>query len=156
MIKVIIFDFSRVLLDFKGKNYPESLNSKYDELKTRSGFNIFNHFELNGELLHFARQNKSKYHLYVYTTGHIHNDPEIKKELDSLFEKIYSLEEIGMKKSGSSSYLKIAKLINYSPEEILFIDDKQENIDTADKAGFETIKYNNNNQLFKDIQTKLE
>jgi HAD superfamily hydrolase (TIGR01509 family) len=155
MISAIVFDFSRVILDVKDKEYKGSLNGRHDELKSQKEYNLFDHFDLNNELLDLARQLKLKYPLYIFTTGHIHNESEIKKLIDDIFENTFSLEDIGGKKDDPASFLKVAKMINLSPKEILFIDDSQINIDTAKSAGFNVIKFDNNSQLFRDIQIIL-
>ncbi len=54
MIKAIIFDFSRVLLDVKDKDYMGSLYGRHDELNQTGNYNLFDHFDLNEELLNLA------------------------------------------------------------------------------------------------------
>lgn len=151
MITTLLFDFSRVILNVKDKNYSGLLNTLYKEMSSKPDYNFFNYFELNKELLKLLETIKSKCPLYIFTTGSIQNVPEVRKRIDPIFRKIYSAEELELDKKDPQSYLYISKDLGKSPEEILFTDDQSENIKAAETAGLKAVRYQSNEQLISEL-----
>ncbi len=87
-----------------------------------------------------------KYRLYLFSnTNQIHVEKlhqeffhHHKIEFPTLFEKIFYSHEIQEHKPELKSYLKVIELANINPTETLFIDDLEENIEGAKKAGLKT------------------
>lgn len=155
MVTTLLFDFSRVLLDVKEKNYTGFLNDLHREKSKQSGYRFFDYFELNGELLSFLETIKDKYPLYIFTTGSVQNVPDVRKRIDLIFKKIYSSEELDLNKKDPKSYLFIAKDLNKSSSEILFTDDQLENIKSAETAGLTAIHFQNTKQFISELSTKI-
>ena len=155
MIKVLIFDFSRVLLNVKDKSYKGFLNNLHKEKFQQPGYNFFDYFELNEELLLFLDKLKDRYPLYIFTTGSVQNVAEVKKRIEPIFRKIYSAEELVLNKKAPQSYLYIAKDLNKKPSEILFTDDQFENIQAAEAAKLVTIHFQSTTQFINDLSTVL-
>ncbi len=155
MIRAIIFDFSRVLLDIKDKSYSGSLNGKHKDLKDIDGFNLFDHFELNEELISYLTPLAKKVSLYIYTTGLIHTEPEVEQKINHLFKKSYTVADCGPKEN-AESFLRILDPLELNPEQVLFIDDTEKNINAAKTAGLHTIHFKNNQQLFSELKSYLE
>lgn len=155
MIKAILFDFSRTLLNAKDLQYRDSLNGLYKRISQQERFNSLDHFEFNQKLLDFAAGLKDKYSLYIFTTGTIQNDVHLKSFTDHIFNKIFTVEEVGFLKNNSEAYKVLAQELSLQPEEILFIDDTEENIKAAGEAGFKTIQFISQHQVIKDIQSSL-
>jgi HAD superfamily hydrolase (TIGR01509 family) len=153
MIKVLLFDFSRVLLHPIDKTYFGSLNSLHKQLKDNESFYVFHYFELNEQILEYLETIKGKLRLAIFTTDIIQDDPLIKERIDPLFEKIYSASKLGITKKTNESYDFLAKDLNVKPEEILFIDDTESNIIPANEAGFKTHHYKNNGELLKFLKS---
>ncbi len=63
-IQTFLFDFSRVLIFPKDKNYQGSLNELYRQHHEQPGYNIFSEFELNDELLTWLDKNRNKFNLW--------------------------------------------------------------------------------------------
>ena len=59
-------------------------------------------------------------------------------EFPSLFVKDFYSHEIGFGKPDINSYLKVIELSGVQPEETLFVDDLEKNIEGAQKAGLKT------------------
>ena len=152
MKKVLLFDFSRVLLYPKDSNYSGSLNDLYRSLLEKESYDFFAYFELNTELLDFLKTIKNKFPLYILTSEIIQNAPEIKTLLDKVFTGIFSAKDLGLSKKDSQIYQLIAEKLHKNPSEIIFIDDTIENIYPAQKAGLQTIQYLSNEQLIKELQ----
>ncbi len=151
MITTLLFDFSRVLLNVKDESYTGFLNTLHEEWSSKPGYNFFDYFELNEELLKFLETIKDKYSSYIYTTGSVQNVPDVRKRIDPIFRKIYSSEESGLNKKDPQSYLFIAKDLNKNPGEILFTDDQPANIEAAKIAGLATIHFQSTAQFINEL-----
>jgi FMN phosphatase YigB (HAD superfamily) len=156
MIKAIIFDFSRVLLNPNKSTYKDSLNALHNKLSVEAGYNPLNHFEFNKELLNFTLQLKSQFPVYIFTTGRIQEDIHLKNILDTIFTKVYSVEDLKIAKDNPEAYKEIAKEINIPTDQLLFIDDTKANIDAAKKAGLKTILFESTSQAIKEITKAIE
>lgn len=154
MITNLLFDFSRVLLFPKDKNYSGLLNDLYRKI-TSEDASFLDHYRFNEELLIFLKSFKDKFKLSIYTTDIIQNDPEAKKILDPIFENVFAANDLGISKKDPKGYLAIAEKLGVKSEEILFVDDGETNINVAKEAGLQTIHYVSNDQLLKDLQSKL-
>lgn len=151
MITNILFDFSRVILFPKDENYKGLLNDLYRRI-TQEKSSFLDHYKFNEELLNFLKPLKGKYHLSIYTTDIVQNDPVARQILDPIFEEIFAANDLGISKKDPKGYLVIANKLNVKPEHMLFIDDGEANIEAAKEAGLETIHYLSNKQLLKDLQ----
>jgi len=93
MKRILLFDFSRVLLHPKNKNYTDSLNDLYKSLLQRKQYDFFEHFSLNTELLAFLKPLKQRYPLYILTSDVIQDAREIRKALHEIFTEIFSAKD---------------------------------------------------------------
>ncbi len=141
MIKAIISDLSGVLLFHHDKNRNEKLNERYKEIKNNESFDFWQHFRLNNQLLSFYSEMQGERDVYIFTSGFIQEDPELKKRFEGVFKNIYSSAESKIKKTNPESYIYLSNEINLQPEEIVYIDDDKLNCDAAKKAGLSVIKY---------------
>lgn len=154
MIKVLLFDFSRVLLHPTDKTYSGSLNTLHKELKDNESFYVFHYFKLNEQILEYLKTVKEKFRLAIFTTDIIQDDPLIKERIDPLFEKIYSASKLGITKKTKDSYEFISRDLGVKPEEILFIDDTESNIIPAKEAGLKTHHYKTNGELLEYLKSR--
>ncbi|MBS3078546.1 HAD-IA family hydrolase [Candidatus Pacearchaeota archaeon] len=60
--------------------------------------------------------------------------------------------KLGMKKPDKAIFEYTLKILGLEPQEIIFIDDKEEFLHTPKKLGLNTILFKNNNQLIKDLK----
>lgn len=153
MIKILLFDFSRVLLFPKDKNYTYGLNRLHKELFAQANYKIFDHFELNEELINYIDKLRNKVESCIFTTGIIQDSPEIAILLKPIFKKIYSSGKLGLSKQDSRSYLYIVQDLNIQPSEILFIDDTSINLETANQAGLQILQYVSNQQMMSFLNS---
>ncbi len=153
MIKVLLFDFSRVLLHPTDETYSGSLNNLHRELKDDESYYLFNYFKLNEELLDFIKTLKDKYKLCIFTTDFIQSDPLIKEKIDPIFSKIYSAAELGITKRHPESYKFIADDLGVKPEEIFFTDDMERNIEAAKEAGLQALRFKHNDELINQLKS---
>lgn len=76
------------------------------------------------------------------------------KEFDyhKLFDAIVYSFEVGVSKPDKKAYKIILKRLKAKPEECVFIDDNLKNLKTAKQLGIETIRFQNAQQLKKDLR----
>ena len=154
MIKKVVFDFSYVLLFPRENSYTGKLNDLNDKLSPQSGYEPLNYFYLNTELLQFLKQYKSKYDFCIFTSGKMHKLPSLREQLQEIFSEFISEKDLGVPKSNRQAFITLAEMIQVPVGEVLFIDDKKENVVAAQSAGMQIIQYIDNKQLMKEL-TKL-
>lgn len=76
----------------------------------------------------------------------------IPKKYYGHFDALQISCEDGLRKPDKKAFEFILKKLKTEPEESLFIDDKQENLDAAEKLGMKAILFKNNRQLIKDLK----
>lgn len=156
MIKAFLFDLSRTLLFPKDKNYKGELNALHKNLSSQDGYNFLDNFELDDGLLDYLETIKNKYELYIFTSGSIQDAPEIRPRLDQIFKKIFSSEDIGLSKKDPEAYEYISNQIGKTPDEVLFIDDSETNVESAKQAGMNVVLYKDFENLREKIKQILE
>lgn len=147
--KALLFDFSRLFLFPKDQNYSGDLNPLYESVKATSNpFRFWDHFSPNTELVETLREIKKKtgVPIYVFTTGHVQNDPEVQKLTEGVFDRILVATDMGMSKKDVDTYKKIATDLGLMPGDIIFTDDSLGNIVAAQQAGLRTFTYPHGNQ----------
>lgn len=96
------------------------------------------------ESITWLEQNRNNYQLYLYSnTNRIHYDhfiPQFEREVasypfESLFKKPYYSHRLGQRKPTPSSYQFIMVQEELAPEETLFVDDNETNIQAAASVG---------------------
>lgn len=153
MITTLIFDFSNVLLFPKDRSYTGKLNDLHKEKSQQDSYNVFESFELDRELLQLLRTLKEKVTLHLFTEGSMHQIPEIRNELDTVFDSLHSAKEIGYHKSDPLAFTTLTTLLGMPPAEALFIDDKPENIEAAKLAGLNGEQYASLEKLRDTLKT---
>ncbi len=153
MKKILIFDFSRVLLFPKDRNYKSGLNKLYDQLVgQKRGFS--DSLRLNEPLL--KELEKLELDKYIFTTGKVQNAPEIRDRLDSIFKQIFNVPMIGYAKRDIRAYLTLCGEIGVDPPQAMFIDDVPANVETATAAGLHAVVYEDNEQTLGLINQWLQ
>jgi putative hydrolase of the HAD superfamily len=93
---------------------------------------------LKGQFRTFALSNTNAIHIRKVNQI-LNQTTKYKGTLDSLFEKAYYSHDIKMSKPDAEIYHHILNTENLNPTQTLFIDDKLENIEAAQKLGIQTI-----------------
>ena len=153
MHKVIISDFSRVLLFPKDHNYLGSLNSLYKEVGVETD-DFTAHFLLNTNLLEeFSAIPVTK---YVFTTGSVQNAPEIAPRIAEVFKDVYTVPQIGHPKTDPQAYKIVCDKIGVQPKQAFFLDDSTANIQAAHNAGLVAEQFETNQQVLDTIRNWLQ
>ncbi len=157
MIKAIVSDFSRTLLYPTDVSYTGGLNSLHESLKDSADYDIWEHYRLNKDLLAFYKTKGNVVDVYMFTTRYIQEWPPLKEKLDSVFKYVFSSARLGLPhKTNPQAYKVIAEKVGLETNEILYIDDKQANLDAAKEAGMVVIRFESEQQAMEDIGKAME
>ena len=74
-----------------------------------------------------------------------------KKGWHDFFKKIFVSFELGFLKPDLRAYSFVAEKLGVKPSDIVFVDDKEENVDAAKKAGMAGIVFKDAVQLKKEL-----
>lgn len=151
MIKVVVTDFSRVLLFPTDESYKQGLNALNNQLlDTNPNYDFKKYFKINEELLEYYASLELP--VYIFTSETIQEHPAIKAELNNVFSRILSAKHLNVSKTDKNAYIIVARELKVQPSEILYIDDKFSNIQVADDAGCATILYKSNADVVGEIE----
>ncbi|MDB5226533.1 MAG: hypothetical protein JWN78_726 [Bacteroidota bacterium] len=132
---------SQINIKLTQKEFEEGCNNIYLEL-----------YEGINELL---MELKNKYRIAALTnTNEVHCKVWLKRYENTLvhFEKIFISNEMGMRKPDKNIYLQTLKQLNVQPQEVLFLDDLKENIESAKSIGIHTIQVSSFQQMKTELQ----
>ncbi len=147
-VSTVLVDFFNVLIFANGKTKQNPMSRFY----SRANDSIFDTLELNTELLSFLEKLKTQ-DLYLLTSSYnLPNQAEIKPKLLKIFKKFFFSKELGYSKSDPRCYQAVLKELRIDPRSVLFIDDSPSNVEAAMAAGLQTILFQNNERLIKELQ----
>jgi len=108
----------------------------------------------NKELFSFLRILKERgFVLGIITTQWpVSLEFQVPKSYYELFDKIEISWIDKIRKPAEESYKLITKKLKVLPEECIFIDDKLENVEGAEKFGMKGILFKNNKQFFEELK----
>jgi len=107
----------------------------------------------NKRLMELIKKLKEKYKIICLSdTNKIHFESHQEQGLLKHFSEVFVSFELGSRKSDKNTFIKVLEQIKVKPGETLFIDDYKINVDNAKSLGINTIKYENYNQLVKELK----
>ena len=108
--------------------------------------------ELNKEIIELIKKLKKKFKVVCFTdTNNLHFEAHQEQGILDLFDKKFGSHQIGMRKNNPEAFKVILKKLNVGPDQVLFIDDNIKNIENAKSLGINTIHFEDNVQLIKDL-----
>ena len=84
---------------------------------------------------------------YIYTKKFLY---------EVAFDRRFISSYLGMAKPDPRLYSRVLQRLNVNPSEVIFVDDNERNIISANKMGIKTIWFRNNAQLKKDLFKLLD
>ncbi len=150
-------DEGKITSDQFLKNVLDRLGSKKDIRKCQHYY--WNSYEPKNEVRDFAKKLEKDFELVFLTNfGDGFSRFNKKWKLEEIFDKdkIFVSANIGMVKPNEDIYLYVLNKIGKKPEEVVFIDDKQENTEAAKKLGMHAILFKSLDQLKKDLEGILK
>jgi HAD superfamily hydrolase (TIGR01509 family) len=149
-MKALIIDFSRVLVFAKDPNV-ESLNRHHEELAQAPGYEFYEHFNLNRELLEFLAGLKDRMPMYIFTDGRLHVLPEVAVYLRDIFRGAQTVESVGVSKKDPEAYRQLVRQLGLEPDDVVFVDDKPAHVEAARTAGLQGVVYRDNAQVMEAL-----
>jgi len=133
------------------------LGVSLDPDKTHESWISLNKMEksdINWPLVEYVENLKDKYQIHMLTNvvALDNTNSEWYGHATKHFHNIFKSFEIGHKKPNKEAFLHVLEKINAKPEECIFIDDIQVNIEGAEKVGIKSILYIN----YDDLLIKLK
>ncbi len=109
--------------------------------------------EPNDEVIKLLKSLSEKYDLYILTSIHKDLMKVFLKErpIASCFKEIIETCKEHLSKKDIRLYQRVISKIGYKPEEILFIDDGQKNLDLASNLGMNTVLFQSAKNLEEDL-----
>ena len=130
-------DFEKVYEKIK-KEFK--LNATYKEF-VRYYHKIFNKIEYYEDVRDYEWSLKDKCCIGVFSNLTIFDKVRIDSQLNlSKYDYVFLSFELGMKKPDIEIFNEVQKRLPFKPEDILFIDDRSDNIRTAKKVGWNTLQ----------------
>jgi len=128
----------------------KSINQLMDEYRA---LYLDDYKGVNTELLNYVDKLKEKYSLYIFTnTVDVHDEEAQKLPIYKHFLRVFKSYTDHIIKPEVQSYQYVVNKIQAKPEECLFIDDLEENVEGAIKAGLMGLVYINFERLKKDFK----
>ena len=134
------------------KNINE-LEEAYKKLATDYDFNttfeeysrlykeIFSKIDSYQDVADYEKSLKDKCYIGIFSNLCIFDEERIDKQLDlSKYDYVFLSFKMGLRKPEKEIYEMVQKELPFEPQNILFIDDKKDNIDGAFKIGWNTFQ----------------
>lgn len=106
----------------------------------------------NKKIMQLIKNLKKKVKVACLTdTNDIHFEAHKEQKSLESFDYVFASFQLGSKKSDKNTFVKILNQVKLLPEEAIFIDDDDRNIENAQSLGIKAVKYKDYNQLVKDL-----
>ncbi|PLX28831.1 hypothetical protein C0581_00895 [Candidatus Parcubacteria bacterium] len=112
---------------------------------------------LNNPMVDYIRELRKNYTVVLLTKNIKHYLDWERKEfgLDEMFDDIVNTSEINLPKASVETLEYMLKKFNVKPEEVLYIDDQEVNLEDAKEMGVHTVLYKDFDQVKNEFKTIL-
>lgn len=110
--------------------------------------------ELNQELLDFVLKLKENYKVFLLsnTAGPLNEEYKKKVDFNKYFDKLFLSHELKLSKTQDEIWKILLSKVEYQPEELVFIDNKDHYLEFARKFNVKTILFKNNGQVKEELK----
>ena len=109
----------------------------------------------NPKIYALIKKLKNKFVLVCLSdTNSIHFEAHQEQETVKDFHKVFTSFQIGSIKRDANTFKKVIDSLSITPEEALFIDDNEKNIETASSLCIQTIRYTRYKELVKELKSR--
>ena len=126
--RTILFDIHGVLID--GDFEVEDL---HEVPGTRD---VINKLKQNYRVAGFTNMSPEMFALYT-----------VKWQFSRVFDKVFHSGELGMRKPEAKAFREVLRRLNAQPKNVIFIDDRAENVEAARNVGIQGIQFKSPSQL---------
>jgi epoxide hydrolase-like predicted phosphatase len=111
----------------------------------------------NTELIEYARGLRPRYRTGILSNSFVgaREREQAAYGFEDLVDEIVYSHECGLLKPDPRSYALVCARLNVEPSSVVFLDDLQENVDGARRAGLHAVLYTGNAQAIGDIEALL-
>jgi len=143
----------------RGEITPDIFLEKFiHSLKKDEDFQKFRYLfekvpEVNFELLDYILELKKRYSVFLLSNNFGPVFPNYEKTVDfkKYFDKLFLSHELRVSKTQDEIWNRVLPEFDYKPEELLFIDNKEEYFGPAKKKGINTLLFLDNDQVRKNL-----
>ncbi len=135
-IEALIFDLGGVILELDWEKYREDKNR---EVPIQQLWSVYE--KLNPAMIQFLVQMRPRYKLATICNGGSREAMNRKFRLNDLMDLMVFDEEEGVAKPDARMYLRTLLRLGVQPEEVVFVDDKMENVEAASQLGMHSIHF---------------
>lgn len=145
-------DLGKVIEEDYYKFYSEQTGIPAKEIKE----GVYANFVLNHEVFNVLKTLSNKYKIGMVTNAAAFDMFMLARDgIEKYFSSIIVSASVGITKPHPKIYKMCADDLGVEPNECIFIDDRQSNIDGAVKAGMKCIVFKNTLQLNRDLEQML-
>lgn len=102
---------------------------------------IFDKIDYYKDVAEYEKSLKDRCYIGILSNLTVFDKERLNKQVDlSKYDYVFLSFEMSCKKPDKEIYEKVSKKLPFNPKDILFIDDRQDNIDTAKGFGWNTLK----------------
>lgn len=143
--------------DITYKEFIESVSKGTNISKEVIKKEIFKKIIINTELLDIIIQLKKKYKIGLLSNYYYEwmNELFAKYNLSKYFDEKIISSTYKIIKPDQKIYKIALNLFKIKPEEAIFIDDRQKNIDGGEKAGIKSLLFTTNSKLVEDLENNI-
>lgn len=114
-----------------------------------------NNTKIDPRMLKLSESLHKRYRLICITnTNEFHKEINVMRGLFSNFDAVFSSFEMGKIKRKNDLFLEVLQKLSLKPEDCIFVDDKEENIVSANSIGIDAIQFKGYEQLVGDLKNR--
>jgi len=154
LIKEAVKEFNSGLIDDKSFWKKIKKITKYDFDEREIKENIISLNKPINRVMHIIKRLKKKYKVGLLTNNNSWLD-EINQRYNfyQYFDVVVNSFDVKISKPSEKIYKITLKRLSVKPDEVVFIDDKKENVVAAIRVGMKAIHYKNPEKLIKELRS---
>jgi FMN phosphatase YigB (HAD superfamily) len=150
-IRAVIFDLGGVLIDIDWTRYRKDEPLNVQEI----GLYPYDYEILNADLAQFVADLRPHYKIATICNGGSREAVNRKFRLGELVDLMIFDGEEGVAKPDARIYQLTLMRLDMQPAETVFVDDKERNIEAAQRLGMHIVHFKNTIQAITEVQTLL-
>ena len=124
---------------YKKMKIDFNLNKTYEEF-IDIYYKIFDNIDYYTKVSNYEKSLKDRCYIGIFSNLTIFDKKRLNKQVDlSQYDYVFLSFELGLKKPEEDIYKVVQSKLPFKPEDILFIDDREDNIKSASKLGWNTL-----------------
>lgn len=149
-IRAVIFDIGGVLIDVDWDRY-----SAYERAGVTPGEFFRFHEQLNVGIVQFISSLRPYYKVAIICNGGSREALDRKFRLSKLVDLMLFDGEEGVSKPDARIYQRALTRLGVRPDEAIFVDDKERNVESAQLLGMQAVHFKSTEQTIAEVQALL-